>query len=92
MHKAYKEECLDVLDIVPSQVLSRISFVRLVKFIIPTLQMGKRKIDVCNACFRIDMQKNNPESSAELREELKEAKKVHLKDAINARKAINTLV
>ena len=38
------------------------------------------------------IQISNPETLADLREELKEAKKVHLKDAITARKAINTLV
>ena len=72
--------------------LSRSSFIRTVKFLMPTLRLGRTKTDVCNACFSLDLQIMNPETSEVLREELKEAKKVHLEDAIIQRRAINKLV
>ena len=72
--------------------LSRPSFVRVVKFLMPTLHLGRTKTDVCNACFSLDLQIKNPETSEALKHELKEAKKVHLDEAIVTRRAINKLV
>ena len=72
--------------------LSKSSFVSIVKFLIPTLHLGRTKTDVCNACFSLDLQIKNPETSEALKTELKEAKKVHLDEAIQTRRAINKLV
>ena len=72
--------------------LSKSSFVSIVKFLIPTLHLCRTKTDVCNACFSLDLQIKNPETSEALKTELKEAKKVHLDEAIQTRRAINKLV
>ena len=88
LYMDYKVEC-EARD---QRELSRPSFVRVVKFLMPTLHLGRTKTDVCNACFSLDLQIKNPETSEALKHELKEAKKVHLDEAIVTRRAINKLV
>ena len=88
LYKDYIEEC----DTREKPRLSRSSFIRTVKFLMPTLRLGRTKTDVCNACFSLDLQIQNPETSDVLREELRAAKEVHLEEAIVQRKAINKLV
>ena len=88
LYMDYKVEC----EARQTKELSKPSFVRVVKFLMPTLHLGRTKTDVCNSCFSLDLQIKNPETSEALRNELKEAKKVHLDEAIQTRRAINKLV
>ena len=81
LYMDYKVEC----EARYQRELSRPSFVRVVKFLMPTLHLGRTKTDVCNACFSLDLQIKNPETSEALKHELKEAKKVHLEEAIVTR-------
>ena len=60
--------------------------------IMPTLHLGRSKTDVCNACFSLDLQIRDPESSEELKRELIAAKHVHLQDAIIQRRVISMVV
>ena len=84
----YKVEC----EATEKKSVSKPSFIRVIKFLLPTLHLGRTKTDVCNACFSLDLQIKNPETSKALKNELKEAKKVHLDEAIQTRRAINKLV
>ena len=88
LYRDYKVEC----EARRTKVLSKQSFVRVVKFLMPTLHLGKTQVDVCNSCFSLDLQIKNPETSEALRMELKEAKKVHVDEAIQTRRAINKLI
>ena len=88
LHNQYKLECQDR----SIRFLSYSSFRRVVKFVIPTLHLGKTKKDACNACFSLDLQIKNPDTSDQLREELIAAKKIHLDDAIRTRQAISKLI
>ena len=88
LYNDYKVEC----EGRHTKELCKSSFVSIVKFLIPTLHLGRTKTDVCNACFSLDLQIKNPETSEALKNELKEAKKVHLDEAIQTRRAINKLV
>ena len=72
--------------------MRRKSFRRIVKFILPTLHLGIARIDSCNSCFSLELQIKDPETSAELKEELIAAKALHLKDAINMRKTIKNII
>ena len=60
--------------------------------IMPTLHLGRSKTDVCNACFSLDLQIKDPETSEELKRELIAAKHIHLQDAINQRRTIAMVV
>lgn len=88
LYKDYKVECEER----KVRVLSYVSFIRVVKFIMPTLHLGRTKTDSCNSCFSLDLQIRNPETSDSLREELIAAKNIHLEEAINARRAINKII
>ena len=88
MLKEYVEEC----EAREKPRLSRSSFIRTIKFLMPTLKLGRTRVDVCNACFSLELQIKNPETSKELREELIAAKNVHLEEAIVQRRAINKIV
>ena len=88
LHNMYKEECLER----GIRSISYDSFRKVVKFLLPTLHLGKTQADSCNACFSLELQIRNPETSEQLKQELIAAKQVHLKDAINTRKAISKLV
>ena len=88
LHNQYKEECKER----NIRILSYESFRRVVKYLMPTLHLGKTKKDTCNSCFSLDLQIKDPETSEELKQELIEAKKCHLDDAIRTRKAISNLV
>ena len=88
LHNLYKQECQD-RDI---RILSYDSFRSVVKFLMPTIHLGKTRADSCNACFSLNLQIKDPETSEELRQELKAAKQIHLKDAIVTRRAISKLV
>ena len=88
MYKEYQGEC-DAREVPKDEVLSRTSFIRVVKYLLPTLHLGRKKVDVCNACFSLELQIKNPETSAELKQELKD---LHLDEAITTRKFINKLV
>jgi hypothetical protein len=88
LHQHYKLECQDR----GVRVLAYPTFRKVVKFIMPTLHLGRTKTDTCNSCFSLELQIKDPETSASLKEELIAAKKVHLEDAIRARKAISDLI
>ena len=88
LHNQYKLECQDRTI----RFISYNSFRRVVKFIMPTLHLGKTKADSCNACFSLDLQIRSPDTSDQLRKELVAAKSVHLNDAIKMRQAISKLV
>ena len=88
LHKYYKLECMDR----GVRVLSYSTFRKVVLFIMPTLHLGRTKTDTCNSCFSLDLQIKDPETSYSLKQELIAAKRIHLADAINARKAINEYV
>ena len=88
LYKQYKAECEER----EVRVLSFESFRRIVKYLVPTLHLGKTRTDSCNSCFSLDLQIQDPQTSAELKEELIAAKRVHLKDAINMRKVIRNIV
>ena len=47
---------------------------------------------MCNACFSLELQIKDPETSPELRQELQEARVYHLNDAIRTRKYINKMI
>ena len=88
LHRDYKIECIE-RDL---RVLSYQTFIRIVKYCMPTLHLGRTKTDLCNSCFSLDLQIKNPETSEALRAELKAAKALHLDEAIVARRAINKIV
>ena len=88
LYKQYKTEC----ELREVRVLSFETFRRIVKYIVPTLHLGKTRTDSCNSCFSLDLQIQDPETSAVLKEEFIAAKSVHLKDAINMRKVIRNIV
>ena len=88
LYKDYKFECSER----EVRVLSLVTFRRIVKMIMPTLHLGRSKTDVCNACFSLDLQIRDPESSEELKRELIAAKHVHLQDAIIQRRVISMVV
>ena len=88
LHQHYKLECQDR----GVRVLEYTTFRKVVKFIMPTLHLGRTKTDTCNSCFSLELQIKDPETSAVLKEELIAAKRVHLEDAIRARKAISDLI
>ena len=88
IHKKYKIECEER----SLKCLSFETFRKIVKFIIPTLHLGKTKTDSCNACMSLELQIKDPQTSEELRRELIAAKAVHLKDAINMRKVIKEII
>ena len=73
-------------------MLSLVTFRRIVKLIIPTLHLGRTKTDACNACFSLELQIKDPETSEALKLELKAAKEIHLEDAINQRRIISAIV
>ena len=82
LHQHYKLECQDR----GVRVLEYTTFRKVMKFIMPTLHLGRTKTDTCNSCFSLELQIKDPETSAVLKEELIAAKRVHLEDAIRARK------
>ena len=88
LYLQYKAECEER----QVRLLSFESFRRIVKYLVPTLHLGKTRTDSCNSCFSLDLQIQDPQTSAELKEELVAAKRVHLKDAINMRKVIRNIV
>ena len=47
MYKEYKQEA-DDREVPKVDVLSRTTFVKIVKYLLPTLHLGRNKIDVCN--------------------------------------------
>ena len=63
LHNQYKLECQDRTI----RFISYNSFRRVVKFIMPTLHLGKTKADSCNACFSLDLQIRSPDTSDQLR-------------------------
>lgn len=88
LYKEYKFECSER----SVRVLSLVTFRRIVRMIMPTLHLGRSKTDVCNACFSLDLQIRDPETSEELKRELIAAKHIHLKDAIIQRRLISKVV
>ena len=88
LHSQYKGECQER----NIRALSYDSFKKIVKFLMPTLHLGRTKKDSCNACFSLELQIKDPETSEELKQELIASKELHLQDAINTRRAINKLV
>ena len=88
LYKDYKFECKER----KVRVLSLVTFRRIVKLIIPTLHLGRTKTDACNACFSLELQIKDPETSEALKLELKAAKEIHLEDAINQRRIISAIV
>ena len=88
LYLQYKAECEER----QVRLLSFESFRRIVKYLVPTLHLGKTRTDSCNSCFSLELQIQDPQTSAELKEELVAAKRVHLKDAINMRKVIRNIV
>ena len=88
LHNQYKGECQERAI----RVLGYDSFKAVVKFLIPTLRLGRTKKDSCNACFSLELQIKDPETSEQLKQELIAAKELHLEDAINTRRFISNLV
>ena len=88
LYLQYKAECEER----QVRLLSFESFRRIVKYLVPTLHLGKTRTDSCNSCFSLELQIQDPQTSAELKEELVATKRVHLKDAINMRKVIRNIV
>jgi hypothetical protein len=88
LHNQYKHECEDR----GIRIISYDSIRKVVKFIMPTLHLGRTKTDTCNCCFSLELQIRNPETSDQLKQELIAAKQVHLGDAIRTRKSISKLV
>ena len=88
LHNQYKDECQERRI----RALSYDSFKNVVKFLIPTLHLGKTKKDSCNACFSLELQIKDPETSEQLKQELIASKELHLEDAIITRRAISKLV
>ena len=87
LHNNYKIECEER----QVRLLSLESFRRVVKFILPTLHLGRTRTDVCNACFSLDLQIKDPQTSALLKEELLLAKQMHLQEAIAMRRKIKAI-
>ena len=73
-------------------VLAYFTFRKIIKYILPTLHMGRTQTDCCNSCFSLDFQIKNPVISNSLRQELIAAKKINLEDAIRTRRAISKLI
>ena len=88
LHNQYKGECQERAI----RVLGYDSFKAVVKFLMPTLRLGRTKKDSCNACFSLELQIKDPETSEQLKQELITAKELHLEDAINTRRFISKLV
>ena len=88
LHNQYKGECQERAI----RALSYDSFKTVVKFLMPTLHLGRTKKDSCNGCFSLELQIKDPETSEQLKQELIAAKRLHLEDAIKTRKAISKLV
>ena len=88
LYKDYIVECKER----QVRVLCLATFRRIVKFIMPTLHLGRTKTDTCNSCFSLDLQIKDPETSETLRNELKAAKEVHVEEAVRTRRAISKLI
>ena len=87
LHNNYKIECLER----QARCLSLETFRRIVKFILPTLHLGRTRTDVCNSCFSMDLQIKDPQTSAALKEELMLAKQMHLQEAMAMRREIKKI-
>ena len=64
LHSQYKGECQER----NIRALSYDSFKNVVKFLMPTLHLGKTQKDSCNACFSLELQMKDPETSEQLKQ------------------------
>ena len=87
LHNKYKSECQER----QVRILSYEIFRRIIKLILPTLHLGRTRTDVCNACFSLDLQIKDPQTSPALQEELLLAKQMHLDEAIAMRRKIKAI-
>ena len=52
LHQLYKLECEDR----EVRILAFHTFRKVVKYLLPTLHLGRNKTDTCNSCFSLDLQ------------------------------------
>ena len=69
------------------RVLAYFTLKKIIKYILPTLHMGRTQTDCCNSYFSLDLQIKHPATSDSLRQELIAAKKINLEDAIRTMRA-----
>ncbi|XP_041454613.1 uncharacterized protein LOC121407545 [Lytechinus variegatus] len=88
LYAEYKEErCMS-----GNRVLSLVRWREYVRAFRPRLRLKHATTDLCNCCYKIDLELKDPAISDERKAELKLQKETHLEDAITQRRAMNKAV
>ena len=88
LHDKYKEKCL-AKDV---RIISYNRFREYVHHYFPTLKLGKTKTDMCNQCYNLNLKMNDPDTSPDEKELLKEKLSIHIGESSIQRRAMNSYI